>query len=82
MSVLGAKLQNLKQSAKSMERFGRLLFYFLNFSFFPFFHFSFLNFPQCLSEVIDDVVDVLGTDAQTDGSRRDVLFGQLLLREL
>ena len=82
MSVLGAKLQNLKQSAKSMERFGRLLFYFFNFSFFPFFHFSFLNFPQCLSEVIDEVVDVLGTDAQTDGSRRDVLFGQFLLREL
>ena len=40
------------------------------------------NLIQCLSEVFDDVVDMLSTDAQANGGRCDVLLGQLLGREL
>ena len=37
---------------------------------------------KCLSEILDDVVDMLGADGETDGRRSDVLFGQFLGREL
>jgi len=40
------------------------------------------NLIQCLSEVFDDVVDMLSTDAQANGGRCDVLLGQFLRREL
>ena len=41
-----------------------------------------LNLVECLGEVVNDVVDVLSTDRETHGGRRDVLFGQLLGRKL
>ena len=41
-----------------------------------------LNLVEGLSEVFDDVVDVLSTDGETHGGRRDVLFGQFLGRQL
>jgi len=41
-----------------------------------------LNLVECLCEVVDDVVDVLRADAETDGRRCDVLLGQFLGREL
>ena len=41
-----------------------------------------LNLVECLSQVVDDVVDVLSTDGEAHGSRRDVLLGQLLGRQL
>ena len=37
-----------------------------------------LNLVECLLEVIDDVIDMLHTDAQTDGGGSDVLLGQFL----
>ena len=40
------------------------------------------NLVQSLSQIIYDVVDVLCTDAQTDGRWRDVLLSQFLRREL
>ena len=41
-----------------------------------------LNLIECLSQVFDDIVDVLSTDAQAHGGRSDVLLSQFLLREL
>ena len=41
-----------------------------------------LNLVECLCEIVNNVVDVLCTDAQAHGGRRDVLLGQLLGREL
>ena len=41
-----------------------------------------LNLVESLGEVVDDVVDVLCTDAQAHRGRRDVLLGQLLGRKL
>ena len=41
-----------------------------------------LNLVERLREVVDDVVDMLRTDTQADGGRRDVLFGQFLGRQL
>ena len=41
-----------------------------------------LNFVECLLEVIQNVVDVLGADAQTNGRGRDVLLCQLLRTHL
>ena len=38
-----------------------------------------LNLVESLLQIIDDVVDVLSTDRETDGGRRDVLLGQFLL---
>ena len=50
---------------------------------FSLFHFSlYLNLLQRLGEVVEDVVDVLGADAEADGGGSDVLLGQLLGREL
>ena len=40
------------------------------------------NLVQSLSQIIDDVVDVLCTYAQTNGRWRDVLLGQFLGRQL
>ena len=37
-----------------------------------------LNLVECLLEVIDDVIDMLHTDAQTDSGGSDVLLGQFL----
>ena len=45
-------------------------------------HSFYLNLVEGLGEVVDDVVDVLSSDAQTDGRRRDVLLGKFLGREL
>ena len=44
-------------------------------------HFS-SDLVEGLSKVVDDVVDMLGADAQTHGGWRDVLFGELFGREL
>ena len=41
-----------------------------------------LDFVECLLQVVDDIVDMLGADAQTNGGRCDVLLGQFLGREL
>ena len=44
--------------------------------------FAVLNLVEGLGEVVDDVVDVLSTDGEAHGSRRDVLFCEFLRREL
>ena len=40
------------------------------------------NLIKCLRQIVDDVVDMLCANAQTDGRWRDMLFGQFLGREL
>lgn len=37
---------------------------------------------ECLVEVSDDVIDMLHTDGETDGGRRDVLLGEFFRRQL
>jgi hypothetical protein len=37
---------------------------------------------ECLGEVVEDVIDVLRTDRETDGGRGDVLLLQFLRRQL
>ena len=37
-----------------------------------------LNLVESLGEVVDDVIDVLGTDGETHGCGRDVLLGEFL----
>ena len=37
-----------------------------------------LDLVECLSEVFDDVVDMLRTDGETNGGRCDVLLSQFL----
>ena len=37
-----------------------------------------LNLIQCLSQIFDDIIDVLCTNAQADGAGCDVLLCQLL----
>ena len=41
-----------------------------------------LDLIQCLSKVLNDVIDVLRTNGEAHGSRRDVLLGELLRRQL
>ena len=37
-----------------------------------------LDLVECLGKVLNDIVDMLCTDAQTHGGRRDVLLSQFL----
>ena len=41
-----------------------------------------LNLVESLRQVVDDVIDMLCADAQTDGRGRDMLLSQFLRREL
>ena len=41
-----------------------------------------LNLVECLSQIFDDIVDVLSADREAHGGRCDVLLGQFLRREL
>ena len=41
-----------------------------------------LNLVESLRQVVDDVIDMLCADAQTDGRGRNLLLSQFLRREL
>ena len=41
-----------------------------------------LNLIQCLAEVVDDVVGMLGADGETDCALEDALVGEFCFREL
>ena len=50
-----------------------ILFYFVSFL---------LNCLKCLIQILDDIVDMLGTNGQTDGVLLNALICQLLVSQL
>ena len=73
--ILAAKIRNLTQSAKSLGK--DLADCFMVYSW-EFIDSSLSDLLQSLTQVINDVINVLCTDAQTYGAGSNVLLSQFL----